>query len=88
MSDLNLTYISSKECMGNSLSSINGNFATLAAAYQPKGGGTNRIFFENDILVTDDYTITSNKNAMTAGPITIVSDVTVTVPDESTWTVI
>ena len=32
MSCVDLKYISSKECMGNSLSSINGNFAALSAA--------------------------------------------------------
>jgi hypothetical protein len=55
---------------------------------QPKGGGANRVFFENDIIVTDNYTISTNKNAMTAGPITVASGVTVTVPAGSTWTVV
>jgi len=55
---------------------------------QPKGGGSNRVFFENDIIVTDNYTITSNKNAMTAGPITVNAGVTVTVPAGSVWTVV
>ena len=52
------------------------------------GGSGNYAFFENDITVTADYTITTNKNAMTAGPITINSGVTVTVPSGSVWTVI
>ena len=55
---------------------------------QPKGGGTNRVFFENDIIVTDNYTITTNKNALTAGPVSVAAGVTVTVPAGSTWTVI
>lgn len=55
---------------------------------QPKGGGTNRVFFENDIIVTDNYTITTDKNALTAGPITVASGVTVTVPSGSTWTIV
>lgn len=55
---------------------------------QPKGGGTNRVFFENDIIVTDNYTITNNKNAMTAGPVTVAAGVSVTVPAGSVWTVI
>lgn len=45
-------------------------------------------FFENDITLTADYTITTNKNAMSAGPITIDSGVTITVPAGSTWTVV
>jgi hypothetical protein len=52
------------------------------------GGGSDAIFYENGQNVTTNYTITTNKNAMTAGPITIDSGVTVTVPSGSTWTVV
>jgi hypothetical protein len=52
------------------------------------GGGTDRVFYENDQVVTTAYTITSGKNAMTAGPVTINDGITVTVPDGSTWTVV
>jgi hypothetical protein len=52
------------------------------------GGGSNKAFYENDVTITDSYTITTSKNAMTAGPITINNSVTVTVPDGSRWTVI
>lgn len=52
------------------------------------GGGGNPFCYENDITVTADYTITTNKNAMTAGPVTINNGVTVTVPNGSVWTVI
>ena len=45
----------------------------------PTGGGSDAVFYENDQAVTADYTITNNKNAMAAGPITINSGVTVTV---------
>jgi len=46
------------------------------------------VFYKNDINVTKDYTITEGKNAMSAGPITIDTDVTVTVPSGSTFTVV
>ena len=52
------------------------------------GGGTDRVFYENDITVSTDYTITTGKNAGSFGPITIASGVTVTVPSGSTWTVV
>ena len=52
------------------------------------GGAGNAAFYENDTNVTVNYTITSGKNAMTAGPITIDNGVTVTVPNGSTWTVV
>jgi hypothetical protein len=52
------------------------------------GGGTDRVFYENDQSVNTNYTITTNKNAMSAGPITVASGVTVTVPNGSTWTIV
>lgn len=52
------------------------------------GGAGNAAFYENDTNVTADYTITSGKNAMTAGPVTVNSGVTVTVPSGSVWTIV
>ena len=52
------------------------------------GGGGNQVFVENDQTVTVDYTITTNKNAMSAGPITIDTGITVTVPTNSTWVIV
>ena len=51
-------------------------------------GAIDDIFYENSTTVSSDYTITASKNAMSAGPITIGSGVTVTVPSGSTWTVV
>ncbi len=52
------------------------------------GSGGDAVFYENDINVTTNYTITSNKNAMSAGPITINNSATVTIPNGTTWTVV
>ena len=52
------------------------------------GGGGNPFCYENDITVTADYTITADKNAMSAGPIIIADGVTVTVPDGSVWSIV
>lgn len=52
------------------------------------GGGTDRFIYENDQIVTANYSITVGKNAMSAGPITISNGVTVTVPNGSTYTVV
>lgn len=62
-----------------------------AASWAPvgaRGGGTDQVFYENDQTVTTNYTITTNKNAVTAGPVSINSGVTVTVPTGSTWVVV
>lgn len=52
------------------------------------GGTGNQAFYENDQTITANYTITTNKNAMTAGPVTINSGITVTVPSGSSWTIV
>jgi hypothetical protein len=52
------------------------------------GGGSDEIFWENGQNVTTNYTVTNGKNAMSAGPITINSGVTVTVGAGETWTVV
>jgi len=52
------------------------------------GAGGDAIFWENGQNVTTNYTISTNKNAMSAGPITVNSGVIVTVPSGSTWTVV
>jgi len=52
------------------------------------GGGSDAVFYENGQTVTTSYTITSNSNAMSAGPITINSGVTVTVPSGSSWVIV
>ena len=38
------------------------------------GGGSDDVFYENSVNVTASYTITTNKNAMTAGPVTMRSE--------------
>tara|TARA_B100000123_G_C25646220_1_gene391099 strand:- start:230 stop:619 length:390 start_codon:yes stop_codon:yes gene_type:complete len=52
------------------------------------GAGTDKVFYENDIGVAQSYTITSGKNAMSAGPITLANGVVVTIPNGSVWTVV
>jgi hypothetical protein len=43
--------------------------------------------YENNATISANYTIASGNNAISAGPITVNSGVTVTVPAGSTWTV-
>lgn len=52
------------------------------------GGGSDAVFVENGQTVTTDYTITTNKSAMSTGPITINSGKTVTVPSGSRWVIL
>jgi hypothetical protein len=52
------------------------------------GGGSDQVFNLNDQVVTTDYTISSTKNASSAGPITINTGVTVVVSTGSTWVIV
>ena len=44
--------------------------------------------YENNATISADYTITSGYNAMSSGPITIDSGVSVTVPSGSNWVIL
>jgi hypothetical protein len=52
------------------------------------GGSSDDIFYENGQTVTTNYTLSTGKNAMSAGPITINSGVTVTVPSGQSWVIV
>ena len=54
----------------------------------PTGGGTDKVFFENEQTVDTDYTLTSSNNAVSAGPVTVASGVTVTIPAGAAWVVV
>ena len=51
-------------------------------------GASAGVFWENDQTLISNYTLTTNKNAMSAGPITIDTGVTVTIPTGSRWVVV
>ena len=44
--------------------------------------------YENVNVVSDNYTITTGSNAMSAGPITVASGKTVTIPGGSRWAIV
>ena len=52
------------------------------------GGGADEVFVENGQTVTTNYTLSTNKNASSVGPITINAGITVTVPSGSTWAIL
>jgi len=49
---------------------------------------TTKGMYENHSVISTSYSITANNNAMSAGPITVNSGITVTVPATSTWTIL
>ena len=52
------------------------------------GGGTAAWALEHDNTITTNYTIGTGKNVINAGPMTINSGVTVTVPTGSSWSIV
>lgn len=52
------------------------------------GGGSDKWAVEHDNTVNSSYTITSGRNVITAGPMTIASGATVTVPTGSSWVIV
>ena len=73
--------------LSGALPAIDGSNLTGISA-GATGGGSDEVFYENDQTVTTNYTITNGKNAMSAGPITINSGVTVTVGSGETLTIV
>ena len=76
--------------IGNTGKSVNGSgnvswsLSEIGAAAVYASG----CIYENNQTITANYTMTTNKNGMSAGPITINSGVTVTIPSGSAWTVV
>jgi hypothetical protein len=52
------------------------------------GGGTDAIFWNNGTTINSSYSIPSNTNSGTFGPVSISSSATITIPSSSTWTVV
>jgi hypothetical protein len=65
---------------------VYGNWAQIGGG--ATGAGGDQIFVENGVTVTANYTLSTNKNAMSVGPITINSGVTVTVPSGQRWVIL
>ncbi len=52
------------------------------------GGGTDKVFYTNEKSITSNFTLVGTLNAMSAGPISIASGVSVTISSGATWTVV
>ena len=75
-------------CTATSFSGDGSNLTNLPPSAPVGGSTSNKVFFENDKVVSVNYQITSTKNAMTAGPISINAGIGVTVPSGCSWTIV
>lgn len=70
-------------------SSLNSFEGYVDGAWGGVGGAqAGGVIYENNQTVTANYTISTNKNGFSVGPITVNSGVTVTVPSGSVWVII
>lgn len=52
------------------------------------GGGSDKVFVQNQTVVTTNYTLTTGYNAESVGPITVNSGITVTIPSGARWVIL
>ena len=71
-----------------SFSGDGSSLSNLPAGAPVGGASTNTVFFENDKLVEVNYQITSTKNAMSAGPVSVSAGIAVTIPSGCSWTIV
>jgi hypothetical protein len=65
-----------------------GYLDTIPNPTQPTGSSGNQVFYQNDQVVSSSYTISTNQNASSTGPVTINTGITVTIPTGSSWAII
>lgn len=76
--------------IGNTGKTVNGsaNVSWSLAEIGAVGAGAGGAIIENTNTISANYTITAGRNGMSAGPVTIASGVTVTVPSGSNWAIV
>jgi len=79
----NLTFNSATGALG--ATSYTGDGSSLTGVASAVADGC---IYENSQTISNDYTISTNKNALSAGPITIANGVTLTVPSGSVYTIV
>lgn len=91
--------VTAAACSGNAATATNGVVTTgsyadpswLTSLSSDKLTGSvakKGVFYENLTTLTQDYTVSTGYNAMSAGPITVNDGITVNVPNGSVWTIV
>ena len=79
----NLTFNSATGALG--ATSYTGDGSSLTGVASTVADGC---IYENSQTISNNYTISTNKNALSAGPITIANGVTLTIPSGSVYTIV
>lgn len=73
---------------GSTVADVDAALDELDAKISASNVPVNGVFYENNQVVNSNYTVPAGKNAMSAGPISVATGVTVTVSNGSVWTVV
>ena len=88
VADARISTLTASKLTG-ALPAISGaNLTNLPPSAPVGGASTNQVFFENDKLVEVGYQITSTKNAMSEGPISVSAGIEVTIPSRFSFTIL
>jgi hypothetical protein len=68
----------------NTVLAYNGSSFVWTTGLAAAGG----VVYENGQTITSNYTMTSGNNGMSAGPVTVATGVTVTIPTGSRWVIV
>ena len=70
--------------------SSTGEFEGYTSAWGSIGGGASAggVIYENGVTISSNYTLSTNKNGMSVGPITVGTGVTVTIPSGQRWVIL
>ena len=70
--------------------STTGGFEGYTTAWGSIGGGASAggVIYENSTTISSNYTLSTAKNGMSVGPVSISSGVSVTVPSGQRWVVL
>ena len=70
--------------------STTGGFEGYTTDWGSIGGGASAggVIYENAVTISSNYTLSTTKNGLSVGPITIASGVSVTVPSGQRWLVL
>jgi len=84
------TALTANEILANGIYSVvyNGTNWILAGGGAGSGASAGGAVYENTQTITQNYTMTTGKNGMSAGNVTVNSGVTVTIPSGSRWVIV
>lgn len=73
---------------GSNPTTLAGYGITDASSGQMYGSAAVKAIFFNSTIISEDLTIATNQNGLTAGPVTIADGYTVTISDGSVWSIV